>query len=125
MAGVLAAVGGSAAAHADPSDDALTEMLTKLGLGADGALSTAIAEAGQELCPKLVKPGAALATNASKMQGNSGLTPDITGMVTGLAIQLQCPALMASIANGDLPKLLNKQAAKDVPTLPFPLPRLP
>jgi hypothetical protein len=122
MAGIIAAVGWPAAAHAEPSDDAIIEMLTKLGLGDDGALSTAIAEAGRELCPKLVKPGTELARNASKMQGNSGLTPEITGMVTGLAIQLQCPALMASIANGELPKMLTTQGEKNVPSLPFPIP---
>ena len=116
------AVGWPAAAHAEPSDDAMVEMLTKLGLGDDGALSTAIAEAGRELCPKLVKPGAELATNASKMRGNSGLTPEITGMVTGFAIQLQCPALMAKIANGELPKMLTTQAKNDAPALPFLIP---
>ena len=123
MAGIVAAVGWPAAAHAEPSnDDSINDMLTNLGLSDNGALSTAIAEAGQSLCPQLVKPGASLATTVSELQGNSGLTPEITGMVTGLAIQLQCPALMASIANGDLPKLLRETAQKDTPALPFLIP---
>jgi len=111
-----------AAAQAEPSDDSLEDTLTAIGLGENGALSTAIADAGRELCPKLVKPGSSLAVTASELRGNSGLAPEIAGMVTGLAIQLQCPALMASIARGELPELLRKQAEKDSPALPFPLP---
>ena len=107
MAGGIAAAGLPATAHADPSSDSITDELTKFA---------------QSLCPKLVKPGASLATTVSELQGNSGLTPELTGMVTGLAIQLQCPALMASIANGDLPKLLREAAAKDKPALPLPIP---
>lgn len=108
MAGVIAAAGVPATAHADPSgDNSITDKLT---------------EFAQSLCPKLVKPGASLATTVSELQGNSGLTPELTGMVTGLAIQLQCPALMASIASGDLPRLLRENAGKDAPALPFPVP---
>ena len=121
MAAVVAAV-GPATAHAEPSaEDPITDTLTQLGLGDRGALSSAIAEAGQSLCPKLVKPGASLATTVSELQGNTGLTPEITGMVTGLAIQLQCPALMTAIANGDLPEMLRANAEKDRPAMPFPL----
>lgn len=76
------------------------------GKGTDGsgsgAISSAIEEFGQSLCPKLVKPGSELATTISQIQGNTGLTPTLTGMVTGLAIQLECPALMTQVANGDL-----------------------
>lgn len=110
MAGLFTAAGSPAAAHAEPSGESPNDTLTAIGLGENGALSTAIADAGRELCPKLVEPGSSLAVTASKLQGNSGLTPEIAGMVTGLAIQLQCPALMASIARGELPDLLLKQA---------------
>lgn len=121
-AGLIAAFGWPASAVAEPSDDSLNDTLTAIGLGDNGALSTAIADAGRELCPKLVKPGSSLAVTASQLQGNSGLAPEIAGMVTGLAIQLQCPALMASIARGELPEMLLKQAEKDSPAMPFPLP---
>lgn len=103
MVGLVAAVGWPAESHAEPSADPLTEF-------------------AESLCPKLVKPGAELASTVSELQGNSGLTPELTGMVTGLAIQLQCPTLMASIARGELPELLLKQAENDSPALPFPLP---
>ena len=67
------------------------------------SIGSAISEFGQSICPKLVKPGSDLATTLSQMQGNTGLTPTIAGMATGLAIQMECPAFMTSVANGKLP----------------------
>lgn len=67
-----------------------------------GPMNSSIAELGQQLCPMLVKPGSNLATTASQMQGNSPLTSTIAGVATGMAIQMQCPALMSQIANGDM-----------------------
>jgi len=126
VSGVIAA-GWPAAANADPSSDSFNDMMAAIGLGDSGALSTALADAGRSMCPKLVKPGASLATSASQMQGNSGLTPQIAGIATGLAIQLECPALMAAIERGELPKMLKaagKPAASPAPALPFALPGL-
>lgn len=91
---------GAAAAQADPGGDSKAP-----GGSGSGAISSAIEEFGQSLCPSLVKPGSELATAISQMQGNDGLTPALTGMVTGLAIQMQCPALMTQVANGDLSAL--------------------
>ena len=81
----------------------------------------AVEEFGQSLCPKLVKPGSDLATTVSEIQGNSGLAPTVTGMITGLAIQLECPAFMASVADGKLPQAL-QQAGKSpaAPLLQLP-----
>lgn len=69
------------------------------------SISGAIEDFGKSLCPALVKPGSSLATKMSEMQGNTGLTPTLTGMVTGLAIQLECPTIMKQVANGDLSAL--------------------
>ena len=67
-----------------------------------GPIKTAAAEFGQSLCPMLVKPGSNLVTNASQVQGNSGLTSTIAGAATGMAIQMECPTLMTQLANGDM-----------------------
>lgn len=85
-----------AEAGADPAGGSGTSPSS-----ASGPISEAINDFGQSLCPKLVKPASDLATTVSEMQGNSGLTPAMTGMVTGLAVQLECPAFMTSVANGN------------------------
>lgn len=85
--------------------------------GNGGPLHDAVEDFGQSLCPKLVKPGSDLATAVSEMQGNSGLAPTMTGMIAGLAIQLECPAFMSSVADGRLPQAL-QQAGKG-PTAPL------
>ena len=104
---------GSPPAAADSPDTSATGG----GSGGMAPISDAIEEFGQSLCPKLVKPGSDLAAAISEMQGNSGLTPTLTGMVTGLAIQLECPAFMTAVADGKLPEAL-KQAG-DSPAAPL------
>lgn len=112
---IVAAVGflGAAPAGADSGGAGLTDSgltipgltgrgLTGSGDPDSGSISATIEKFGQSLCPSLVKPGSELATKLSEMQGNSGLTPALTGMVTGLAIQLECPAFMKRVANGDV-----------------------
>ena len=104
-------------AHADP----LLPMPTVPGTAAAttaGPIKTAIAQFGQSLCPMLVKPGSNLATNASQLQGNSGLTNTIAGAATGMAIQMECPTLMTQLANGNmssLSSLLQLMGAKSTP----------
>ncbi len=93
----LATLVGSASAQADSGAD-------KTPTDA-GPISAAIEKMGQSLCPSLVKPGSSLATTLSEMQGNTGLTPTLTGMVAGWVIQTQCPAVMTKLANGDLSAL--------------------
>jgi hypothetical protein len=88
-----------------------------------GSISGAIEDFGQSLCPALVKPGSSLATTVSEMQGNTGLTPTLTGMVTGLAIQMECPAFMKQVASGDLSALKLPGAAPDT-SGPLKLPGL-
>lgn len=90
---VAVALLGSAPAQAD-SDKETTTI--------DSSISATIEEFGKSLCPSLVKPGSSLASALSEMQGNTGLTPTLTGMVAGLAIQMHCPAFMSKLAEGDL-----------------------
>ena len=68
-------------------------------------ISATIEKFGQSICPSLVKPGSSLATTLSELQGNTGLTPTLTGMVAGFVIQTQCPAVMTRISKGDLAAL--------------------
>ncbi|MEE6177232.1 DUF732 domain-containing protein [Mycobacterium sp. 050134] len=75
-------------AHADPPAGSATGSLTAIG---------------QSICPMLVKPGATLASIASQLSGNSGLPPGIVGVVAAMAIQTQCPGMIASLANGQMP----------------------
>lgn len=115
MAG-LAAVGASTLvsavpAQADPNNSGSNNP--GASDAGHGSISQTIDEFGQSLCPKLVKPGSDLATAVSEMQGNTGLGPTLTGMVTGFAIQMQCPAFMTSLANGDLSKLQLPTGGKD------------
>jgi hypothetical protein len=51
----------------------------------------------------LVKPGATLASVMSQFSGKSGLSPGMAGLVASMAIQMECPGMMASVANGKMP----------------------
>jgi hypothetical protein len=76
-------------------------------------ISATIEKFGQSICPSLVKPGSSLATTLSELQGNTGLTPTLTGMVAGFVIQTQCPAVMTQISKGDLSALNLKLPGPD------------
>lgn len=110
---VLAAMLGSAPAVSDSANGSTNSSGSSNG----GPIRDAVEEFGQSLCPKLVKPGSDLAEAVSEMQGNSGPAPTITGMITGLAIQLECPAFMTSVANGKLPEALQQAGSSPVAPL--------
>ncbi|OIN78613.1 DUF732 domain-containing protein [Mycobacterium malmoense] len=119
MGGVL--VAGTALVapvHADPPTGSITTVLNHAGFGNDSSLSNALAGVGQSICPMLVKPGATLASIASQLSGNTGLSPGIAGFVASMAIQMQCPGFMTSLANGQMPFPLQGLAAN--PGLPSP-----
>ena len=101
---MFAALMWPAPADADPLFPAPTVPGTAAATSA-GPIKTAVAEFGQSLCPMLVEPGSNLVTNASQLQGNSGLTSTIAGAATGMAIQMQCPLLMSQLADGDMSSL--------------------
>jgi hypothetical protein len=90
-------------AHADTGDSG--SVLNNIGIGNNGAISSAIAEVGTSICPMLVQPGSSFASSAAQMSGNGGLAAPIAGWVVGAAIQSQCPAFMTKLANGDLSDL--------------------
>jgi Protein of unknown function (DUF732) len=118
-AGVVAAAATlPALAHADPS----TTALGGTGTGNNGALTDKIAGIGQSICPSLVKPGATLASVTSKLSGNSGLSPGIAEMVAGMAIQMECPGVMTSLAHGQMPNMpfpMQVPGAGPSPSTPF------
>jgi hypothetical protein len=117
---VTAAVASPPPAHADPLDGSITNTLNNVGIGNNGPVSTALAGIGQSICPMLVQPGATFASVAAQMAGKSGLTPTIAGWVTSMAIQMECPGVMTSLANGNVPfPLPGVDAAQP---LPFQLP---
>jgi hypothetical protein len=91
---------GAAPAQADSGDPDKTPNDS-----GSAPISATIEKFGDSICPSLVKPGSSLATTLSELQGNTGLTPTLTGMVAGFVIQTQCPAVMNQIANGDLSAL--------------------
>jgi hypothetical protein len=119
---IVAAAMWSAPAHADPPDVSNTDAASDVGLGNNGQVSDTIAGIGQSICPMLVKPGAKLGSAASQMTGSTGLSPDIAGFLTGMAVQMECPGFMTSLANGDVPFPLQSAGADPAPAVPFRLP---
>jgi Protein of unknown function (DUF732) len=117
---ITAAATWPAPAHADPPGGPVTNVLNTVGIGNNGPVSTTIAGIGQSICPMLVKPGATVATMASQMDGNTGLSPAIAGFVASMAIQMECPSFMTSLANGNMP--FGLPGANSAPSLPFGLP---
>jgi hypothetical protein len=122
-AGVCAAALASIpAAHADSVGDAMTPVLNGAGIGNNGAVSGAIAQMGQSICPMLVKPGGGLASNAAQISGHGGLAPPMAGFLASMAIQAECPGFMTSVANGNMPFPIPGAGG---PGLPLGLPGAP
>ena len=97
-AGTLAAAVLAPSAQADSNSDFLG-ALANAGIGyANGADTTAL---GQSLCPLLVQPGKSFASAVSTVR-NKGVSPDMAALFTGLAIQMYCPQMMASVADGSI-----------------------
>jgi hypothetical protein len=119
-AGILAA-GATlpALAQADTSNDPISTALNGAGIGNNGSLSNTIAGIGQSICPSLVKPGATVASIAAQLSGKTGLAPAMAGLVTSMAIQMECPGMMTSLANGKMPFPLMGPSAAPNP-LQFP-----
>ncbi|MEY8018553.1 hypothetical protein [Mycobacterium servetii] len=123
-AGVAAAGAMSLApAHADPPTDPITSVLGGAGTGG-GSFNDTLAGIGQSLCPMLVQPGAQLATIASQLSGKPGLPPEMVGAVASMAIQAECPGVMTSLANGQMPSVLGGLGGNSGMPLPLQLPGL-
>lgn len=118
-AGVMAAGAAlPAIAHADSPTDSITNALTGAGAGNNGSLSNAVAGIGRSICPSLVKPGATLASITSQVAGTKGLSPGMAGLVTSMAIQMECPGMMTSLANGNMPFPMPGLGGQGIPSLP-------
>ncbi|BAX93572.1 DUF732 domain-containing protein [Mycobacterium shigaense] len=117
VAAGVAAAGATlpALAHADTPNDPISSALTGAGVANNGSVSNAIAGIGRSICPSLVKPGATLASIVSKVSGNNGLSPNMAGLVTSMAIQMECPGFMTSLANGNMPFPLQAPGLPSIP----------
>jgi hypothetical protein len=102
---LLAALGAAAVMGAVPAQADSGGSNTEPHDAGGGSISASIEKFGQSICPNLVKPGSSLASTLSELQGNTGLTPTLTGMVAGFVIQTQCPSVMSKLAHGDLSAL--------------------
>lgn len=107
----------SAPAHADTIGDSFLSALNNAGIGyGDPANAVAL---GQSICPMLAQPGGSFASVASSMAGNNGISADMAGLFTSIAISMYCPSMIDSFTNGGW--LQNG----GLPTLPFQVPGLP
>jgi hypothetical protein len=96
---VAAAATLAAPAQADQSSDAFLGALNSAGVNnLDPNIASSL---GQTICPMLSKPGGSFAKTASQVRGDTGLTPDMAGMFTSIAISMYCPTMMTQFANGD------------------------
>jgi hypothetical protein len=93
----------AAPAPADPVDDGFLSALNGAGVNYGDPGSTVAL--GQSICPTLARPGGTLASTASSITGNNGMSPAMAGLFTRIAISMYCPSMMASIANGNVPSL--------------------
>jgi hypothetical protein len=114
---ITAAQISPAEADADPVSDAFLSALNNAGVGYNDPNSAV--SLGQSICPMLQQPGATFAQTASQMSGHSGISSDMAGIFTSIAISMYCPQMMSSFANGDW---MNNNAG--IPGLPFQIPGL-
>jgi Protein of unknown function (DUF732) len=121
--GVLAAAGISAApARADMGTDAFLSALSNAGVGYSDP--NAAAQLGQSICPMLAQPGGTFAGAAANV-ANNGIPPGLAALFTNIAIQMYCPSMMASFANGSWLNNGGPLANGGIPGLPFQIPGLP
>lgn len=97
-AAFLAVVSPVSVANADPFSDSFLSTLSGAGVGfTDGSSAVSM---GQSICPLLAQPGADFAKAASTVSGVNGISPDMAGMFTTVAITMYCPSMLSSFSNG-------------------------
>jgi Protein of unknown function (DUF732) len=96
---VGAATISAAPAQADTTTDIFLGALNNAGIPYTNPAS-AIA-LGQAICPMLVQPGGRAATIASSVLGANGISPEMAGLFTSIAISAFCPSVVTSLANGN------------------------
>jgi len=111
VAMITAGAAWPAPARADSPNGPVTNVLN--APGNNGSVSTTMAGIGQSICPMLVKPGATFASVASQMAGTMRISPAIAGLV----MQMECPGVMTSLANGKMPFPLQIPGANLAPPI--------
>lgn len=99
VAGLAAAP--AAPAHADLTGNAFLRALTNAGVPVpepDNAMAL-----GRSACPMLVAPGGSFDSVISAMADGSGLSPEMAGVFTIVAIATYCPAVLAPLLSDRLP----------------------
>jgi hypothetical protein len=86
-------------AHADPVGDSFLSALTNSGVAYGDPASTVAL--GQSICPLLVQPGGTFGSVASGLTGNNGMSPQMAGLFTSIAISMFCPTVISSLAGGN------------------------
>lgn len=107
-AGVMTAAAAFAApAEASPIDDAFIGALSNAGVNYGDPLN---AEAlGQSVCPMVSQPGGSVTKVASSVVARgSGMNQGMAEMFTTIAIQMYCPQVMADLASGQVPGVLQQ-----------------
>ena len=100
---VTAATALAAPAEADSIDDSFLAALNGAGISYQDPTSTAAL--GQSVCPMLAQPGGSVASAASSVIGNNGMSPAMAELFTSIAISMYCPSMMTSLANGNVPSM--------------------
>lgn len=108
-AGLATAAAGAfaAPAEASPVDDAFISALGNAGIAYGDPLN---AEAlGQSVCPILSQPGGSFNKAASTVVAKqAGMSPEMAGTFTSIAISIYCPSVMADVAAGRVPGALGQ-----------------
>lgn len=104
-AGLLTAAAAFAEpAEANPIDDTFIDALQNAGVDY-GAAGNAVVM-GQAICPTLAQPGGSFVSAASSIAGANGMSPQMAETFTSIAISIYCPTVIANVAAGNLPGLL-------------------
>lgn len=98
LGAVAAVVTSAAPAQADSLTDSFLAALNNAGVPY-GDPPDAVS-LGQSVCPMLAQPGGTFARAASNVTGHSGMSADMAGMFTSIAISMYCPSMVSSIADG-------------------------
>lgn len=102
---VVAALALAVPSIADNNDESFLTSLRNAGVGYTNSADTVAL--GQSVCSMLDAPGSNFAKTVLTVSGNSnGISPDVAGMFTSLAITMYCPSMLSSMANGDWTKVI-------------------
>ena len=96
---ISAATVFAAPAQADATTDAFIGALDNAGIAYNDP-GDAVA-LGQSVCPLLAQPAGSFANVASNVVGTNGISPEMAGFFTTIAISAFCPSVVTSLANGN------------------------